>query len=330
MNAMLQTLLTTVSAVSLLTAVPATAQFPYAEHRQNDRAQDQPADRSASGSRPDQADPRPGDSRAQNQGRPPGSPDPRPNLSQGGQSQQPGYTQPVSNYPQPTGGQPGYQNQQPGYGQGQQPGYGQNQPGYGQNRPGYGNGNQPGYGQSRPDYDRNRPDRDRDYDRNRPGYGNQAGYGRPQPGYGYNRPRRYDYGQPGYGGYVYRPGYGPGYGRNGAFDYDRYQREWEINRLDAIVGLYPGQAYELRRVDAYFDREFAYAPRNPEVYQRLQYEKMQAVLAILTPLQRDRLFAQDYYRQYSTWNRGNYGPGYGNRGYVAPSYGGDGNYSQGY
>lgn len=154
------------------------------------------------------------------------------------------------------------------------------------------------------------------YGNQQPGYGNQQpGYGRPQPGYNQ---------QPGYG--YNRPG--NGYGPNGGFDDDRYQREFQIDRLDAIVGLFPGQVYELRRVDAYYDRQFAYAPHNPRAFQQLQYEKMQAVLAVLTPIQRDRLFAHEHYRDYNNWNRGSYGPGYGNRGYNAPNFGGDDHYSR--
>ncbi len=317
MNATLNTFLAAASLVSLLTTTPATAQFPFAEHRQNDRAD------------------------SQNQGRPAGNPDPRPNLSQPGQNPQPGYGQPSGgNNPQPgyTTPQPG--NNQPGYGNNPQPGYGTN-PQPSNNQPGYGNNPQPGYG-TNPRAGNNQPG----YGTN-PGYNNpQPGYGQPQPGYGYGQPG-YGYGQPGYGrprhddddrrgygynpghvrpapGYGYNYGYGPrGYGSNGLFDYDRYQREFQIDRLDAIVGLFPGQVFELRRLDAYYDRQFAYAPRNPDVYQRLQYEKMQAVLAILTPIQRDRLFTHDYYRQYNGWNRGNYGPGFGNYGYVSPNYGGN-------
>ncbi len=219
----------------------------------------------------------------------------------GDRNTDPRYTTPTANYGRPAGSpdprpnlspannQPGYGNQQPGYGN-QQPGYGNQQPGYSNQQPGYGN-QQPGYGNQQPGYGRPQP-----------------GYNQ-QPGYGYNRP-------------------GNGYGPNGGFDYDRYQREFQIDRLDAIVGLFPGQVYELRRVDAYYDRQFAYAPHNPRAFQQLQYEKMQAVLAVLTPIQRDRLFAHEHYRDYNNWNRGSYGPGYGNRAYNAPNFGGDDHYSR--
>jgi hypothetical protein len=127
-----------------------------------------------------------------------------------------------------------------------------------------------------------------------------------QPPYGNDRPYngRYD-NQPDYG-----PGRGNGrYDGRGGFDYDRARTEFQIDRLDAMVGLSRFQAKQLRRLDDIYDREFARAPRRADVFQRLQQQKAQDVLSILTPLQRDRLFANQYYRQYQG---GSYSRNYGN------------------
>ncbi|MEZ0609733.1 hypothetical protein ACAW74_14540 [Fibrella sp. WM1] len=115
-------------------------------------------------------------------------------------------------------------------------------------------------------------------------------------------------------------------GRRPTPDWGNDYREdvFRIERLDRIVNLNGGQKRELFRIEQFYDREFALAPRYPDTYRQLMWRKSQDVLAVLSPRQRDRLFSFEQYRMYggNQYNNGNgYNNGYGNRGNGQPGWG---------
>ena len=119
-------------------------------------------------------------------------------------------------------------------------------------------------------------------------------------------------------------GYDPGYNRYPTPNQQRYddiQDEIRIDRLDAIVGLTRHQERVLRRIEERYDRMGLTRGSNlsPRDYQRLQWQKNQEVNDVLTPAQRDRLYA---FQQNN--RRGGYGPGGSGRG----GYGGNGGYGR--
>ncbi|GAB3252755.1 hypothetical protein GCM10027347_12080 [Larkinella harenae] len=107
------------------------------------------------------------------------------------------------------------------------------------------------------------------------------------------------------------------------YDYDRYpapnsryerhddiQEDIRIDRLDDIVGLSRRQERELKRIENRYDyREMEAARRrNPYAYQQTLRRKNQEMMSVLTPHQRERLFA--YQQQYRRNDRGYYGRRY--------------------
>ncbi|MBO0952071.1 hypothetical protein [Fibrella forsythiae] len=106
-------------------------------------------------------------------------------------------------------------------------------------------------------------------------------------------------------------GNGPGYGNQGGgrYDSDRRQDLFQLRQLDQIVDLSRRQKKDLLNIENYYDRELSQAYRNPGVQQRMLWQKSQDVIAILTPAQRNRLFA---YEQYRSYNQGSYASGRGN------------------
>ncbi|WP_128545865.1 hypothetical protein [Larkinella soli] len=78
--------------------------------------------------------------------------------------------------------------------------------------------------------------------------------------------------------------------------YDDYQEDLRIDRLDAIVGLTRRQERDLKRIEDRYDyRELnAMRSRSPYAYQRTLRQKRDEMMSVLTPFQRDRLFA--YYQ----------------------------------
>ncbi|MFC5409406.1 hypothetical protein ACFPMF_08820 [Larkinella bovis] len=92
--------------------------------------------------------------------------------------------------------------------------------------------------------------------------------------------------------------------------YDDMQEDIKIDRLDAIVGLSRRQERELKRIENRYDfREMEAArQRNPYAYQQTLRRKNQEMMAVLTPYQRERLFA--YQQQYRRNDRGYYGRRY--------------------
>lgn len=92
--------------------------------------------------------------------------------------------------------------------------------------------------------------------------------------------------------------------------YDDAQEAFRIEQIDNIVGLSNRQERQLRKIENDYDRR-GLTPRerrNPQAFRRLQLEKRQSMLAVLTPAQRDRLFA---YQQGRRFDRGGF---YGRRG----------------
>ncbi len=99
--------------------------------------------------------------------------------------------------------------------------------------------------------------------------------------------------------------------------YDDARDEYRIDRLDAIVGLTRRQERELRRIENHYDR-LGLMPGsrlNSREFQRLSWQKQQAVMDVLTPAQRDRLYSfqqnnrrgYDRDRGYGYPDRGGYG-----------------------
>lgn len=97
--------------------------------------------------------------------------------------------------------------------------------------------------------------------------------------------------------------------------YDDVQDEIRLDRLDAIVGLSRRQERQLRRIEERYDRMglVAGGRLNPRDYQRLLMQKNQEFMSVLTPVQRDRLYAFQANSRRGNPGRGNYG-GYGRRG----------------
>lgn len=120
----------------------------------------------------------------------------------------------------------------------------------------------------------------------------------------------------------YAPGYNNGYpAQNPNPRYDDVQDEIRIDRLDALVGLTRHQERTLRRIEERYDRLGLMRGSNlaPRDYQRLQWQKNQEINSVLTPAQRDRLYAFQ-----NNNRRGGYGQGQGGYGRGGRDQGGYG------
>lgn len=106
--------------------------------------------------------------------------------------------------------------------------------------------------------------------------------------------------------YDNRPSYSPG----ARYNNDQVRDELKIDRIDAIVGLSRRQEKQLRKIENNYDQLMARSRMTPDGYRQLQLRKRQDVLAVLTPAQRDRLFA--YQQQNNRYN--NRPAPYGRRG----------------
>ncbi|MBC8155876.1 MAG: hypothetical protein H7Z72_23550 [Bacteroidetes bacterium] len=117
-------------------------------------------------------------------------------------------------------------------------------------------------------------------------------------------------------------GYNGGYDRSPAPNqtnpYNDESQDWyRIDRLDEIVNLSRSQKRDIKRIEDRYDR--VGLTQNGRLYpqeaQRLRWQKRQDIMAVLSPIQRDRLYA--FQQQSRRGNRGNYGGyqgGYGRRG----------------
>lgn len=123
----------------------------------------------------------------------------------------------------------------------------------------------------------------------------------------------------------YGPGYNNGYPTPNQQRYDDIQDEIRIDRLDAIVGLSRHQARIIRRIEEHYDQVGLMRGSNlsPWDYQRLQWQKNQKISQVLTPIQRDRLYAFQQNNRRGGYGRGGYG-GYGHDDYGRGGYGGYG------
>lgn len=90
----------------------------------------------------------------------------------------------------------------------------------------------------------------------------------------------------------------PQYGGPG-YDRDQYRDELKIERLDDIVGLSRRQEKRLHKIEDNYDRILSTSRLSPDGLRQLQIRKRQDILAVLTPAQRDRLFA---YQQNNRYN----------------------------
>ena len=140
----------------------------------------------------------------------------------------------------------------------------------------------------------------RDYNGGYNQYHNSGGYTQnpaPNPG-GYNQ-----YPAPN-GGYNQYPA------PNRANPHRDDAQDWyRIERLDEIVNLSGHQRREIKRIEDQYDR-LGLTPNGrlyPQEAQRLQWQKQQDVMAVLNPIQRDRLYA------FQQGRRGYRGDSYGRR-----------------
>ncbi len=91
-------------------------------------------------------------------------------------------------------------------------------------------------------------------------------------------------------------GYNPGPGRYPAPPQSRmddYQEDLRIDRIDNIVGLTKRQERDIKRIENRYDY-LERARLTPQEYRRVISEKNRAILSVLTPAQRDRLYASQY------------------------------------
>ena len=100
----------------------------------------------------------------------------------------------------------------------------------------------------------------------------------------------------------------PQYGGS-RYERDEIREELKIDRIDALVGLSRRQEKQLHRIEDQYDRQLATSRLTPDGYRQVKLRKRQDMLAVLTSVQRDRLFAA----QQQQYGRRPYAP-YGRRG----------------
>lgn len=94
------------------------------------------------------------------------------------------------------------------------------------------------------------------------------------------------------------------------YDRDQWQDDLKIDRIDAIVGLSRRQEKQLHKIEDQYDRLLSTSRMTPDGLRQFQLRKRQDMLAVLTSVQRDRLFA---FQQNNRTNRYQPVP-YGRRG----------------
>lgn len=74
---------------------------------------------------------------------------------------------------------------------------------------------------------------------------------------------------------------------------DNAYEEYQINKLDQIVKLSRKQENQIKKIENKYDRLAGKNKRfqNNRSLQRLEVEKQKEILSVLTPVQRQRLFA---------------------------------------
>ncbi|WP_020598070.1 hypothetical protein [Spirosoma panaciterrae] len=83
------------------------------------------------------------------------------------------------------------------------------------------------------------------------------------------------------------------------YDRDQIQDELKIDRIDAIVGLTRRQEKQLHKIEDNYDRIMQTSRMTPDGLRQLQLRKRQDMLAVLTSVQRDRLFAAQSNNRYN-------------------------------
>lgn len=91
----------------------------------------------------------------------------------------------------------------------------------------------------------------------------------------------------------------PQYNTNQRYDYDQYQDELKIDRIDAIVRLSRHQERQLHKIEDNYDRIMQTSRLTPDGFRQLQVRKRQDMLSVLTPIQRDRLVAAQQPNRYN-------------------------------
>ena len=82
---------------------------------------------------------------------------------------------------------------------------------------------------------------------------------------------------------------------------DNRFEEFQINKLDNIVGLSRRQENKIKKIENHYDRLTA-GRRTPNMKQ-LQWKKQQEIMAVLTPSQRERLMAFQHGDKFDRYHR---------------------------
>ncbi|MCF0056230.1 hypothetical protein [Dyadobacter sp. CY356] len=82
---------------------------------------------------------------------------------------------------------------------------------------------------------------------------------------------------------------------------DNNFEEFQINKLDKIVGLTRKQENKIKNIENRYDRVIV-GRRTPNL-KETQWKKQQEIMAVLTPAQRDRLMAFQRGNQFDRYNR---------------------------
>lgn len=84
---------------------------------------------------------------------------------------------------------------------------------------------------------------------------------------------------------------------------DNFSEEFKINKLDQIVGLTRKQENKIKKIENNYDRLMS-SNRKYNTYQgaqRMEQQKQKEILSVLTPVQRERLFAYQHPGKRNGW-----------------------------
>ncbi|MCE6992437.1 hypothetical protein [Dyadobacter sp. CY323] len=83
---------------------------------------------------------------------------------------------------------------------------------------------------------------------------------------------------------------------------DNSNEEFQINKLDKIVGLTRKQENQIKKIENQYDRLMSSNRRSTyQSVQRLEMQKEKEILSVLTPVQRQRLYAYQNAGKRNTW-----------------------------
>jgi Zn-dependent M32 family carboxypeptidase len=102
-------------------------------------------------------------------------------------------------------------------------------------------------------------------------------------------------------GYSSKGHSGPGYSNSRN---DNAMEEYQINKLDKIVKLSRKQENEIKRIENRYDKLLSNR-RRPQTLQsikRLEMQKKQEILSVLTPVQHQRLMAYERAQKFDLYN----------------------------